>query len=311
MMMFALIAGVSFMSCKSELSNDDNPATQELDPAKQELVRQVNRALREGAVVSFTYTLNGEEHVATFKRVGNKFELQPEATRADEGPNDFKPYLTVLGDLPDNENADDDEDPDADKIEWDEDEEDYLLDGYLPDDAEDDEYIEGEDDDEEDEDEGDDDEGSSARTVTRAESVTRSETVTRAVVNYPDYLLMAGVEQTSTGNDLMQARVSTKTADFEEATALPEDADGNTVTFGSMTVNGDQLNLTPEEENGIRRRAASSKMKVKKIVFKDKPKMSKTEGTVFKLQVNTKPKNAVVEAYRWSSTNSEIVSVEK
>ena len=310
-MMFALIAGVSFMSCKSELSNDDNPATQELDPAKQELVRQVNRALREGAVVSFTYTLNGEEHVATFKRVGNKFELQPEATRADEGPNDFKPYLTVLGDLPDNENADDDEDPDADKIEWDEDEEDYLLDGYLPDDAEDDEYIEGEDDDEEDEDEGDDDEGSSARTVTRAESVTRSETVTRAVVNYPDYLLMAGVEQTSTGNDLMQARVSTKTADFEEATALPEDADGNTVTFGSMTVNGDQLNLTPEEENGIRRRAASSKMKVKKIVFKDKPKMSKTEGTVFKLQVNTKPKNAVVEAYRWSSTNSEIVSVEK
>ena len=307
-MMFALIAGVNFMSCKSELSNDDNPATQELDPAKQELVRQVNRALREGAMVSFTYTLNGEEHVATFKRVGNKFELQPEATRADEGPNDFKPYLTVLGDLPDNENADDDEDPDDDKIEWDEDEEDYLLDGYLPDDAEDSSYIEGEDDDDEgddDEEEGDDDEGSSARTVTR------SETVTRAVVNYPDYLLMAGVEQTSTGNDLMQARVSTKTADFEEATALPDDADGNTVTFVSMMVNGDRLNLTSEEESDARRRAASSnkKMVVKKIKFK-KSVFSKTEGTVFKLQVNTKPENAVVEAYRWSSTNSEIVTVE-
>ena len=292
-MMFALIAGVNFMSCKSELSNDDNPAKQELDPAKQELVRQVNRALREGAVVSFTYTLNGEEHVATFKRVGNKFELQPEATRADEGPNDFKPYLTVLGDLPDNENADDDEDPDDDKIEWDEDEEDYLLDGYLPDDAEDSEDN-GEDD--EDEEEGDDDEGSSARTVTR------SETVTRAVVNYPEHKLVGGLRQISTDIDLMQAQINTRTADFWLAYAQPNDRGGNTVTLGNITINGQKLDLPPKSEG-------ESNIKPTKINI-NKTAITRSEGIVTHLQASISPKNAFVEAYRWSSSNSEIASVE-
>ena len=84
-----LMAAVTLTSCEGTLDDifgewSRPTGQQNNEPTKEELLSDLSSALEDGAIVTFTYTIEGVEYTSTFKRVGDEYILQnttPAATR--------------------------------------------------------------------------------------------------------------------------------------------------------------------------------------------------------------------------------------
>ena len=308
-MMLTLTMCASLTSCRSEIGNEDKPTV-------PEVITLMEDAQEQGAVVSFSYTIDGVEHVATFIREGNKYVLQnPAATRADG--DDLVPFINAVGGVVNDSDRypDGDEDDDDEEVEWDDDDE-HWIDGYTPQD----EDVEEGDDIEEDWDPEDDDEegdGSGSGSSVRAmdwgssqglnQSVTWPSTpaskpvVTRALLNDDNRYgtVIAGVYQMSTGKDRLQVQINSGT--YREVTGT--DQFGHTVTFtGLMTVNGKKADLKKDEN------PEQGDFKVRKITLRKK-KRKIHEKKVVKFQANVTPANVPDDCIKWETSNAKQVLI--
>ena len=76
-MLLVLTVSASFTSCDEFLAIFDDPV-ETPDPVtppepEEELLSDLSSALEEGAIISFTYTIDDVEYTSTFKRVGDEF----------------------------------------------------------------------------------------------------------------------------------------------------------------------------------------------------------------------------------------------
>ena len=215
-----------------------------------EAVALLEDAKEEKASVSITYTLNGTEKTALFKRVGDDYVLQSSVD--DSG---IVPYLTPIAndeqeeasgegesdgedifenldsDVEEDWNFDDiEDDPDAANIDWDDDDEGDDDEGDVDDgDIDDDDWADAEvgDDDADGDDDGDagddDDDEAGARAWTRAAEEADDDEVGKD--------LLFGLTIKATDVDILQTQFNTATGTYTEVQADDSDADGNTAAF--------------------------------------------------------------------------------
>ena len=326
MMMLVLSVGTGITSCDEIEDMIDNPVVPEPtptptptpqpepQPTPEEIENQriaeaqalLEESRQEGALVNLTYTVNGVERVASFKRVGDKYVLQnPSATRADGAEGDeYVPYLMDYDTDEDPENDQDLDDADLDK---DIEEEFEYEDG---DDSDDDDL---DDDDDEDldndaiadqldwEDFGDDDDD--AADGDDDDEVTA---VTRALKSgkvYKFHNMLAGFSSNLTYADCTQALLMTGKATFTQCFAQVEyyktrSQDAVMAFTGKIEVNGKTFTYKPSEAST---RASNVKvngnMRITNVVFKKKEKLTYNKGN--KMQVQVLPTNAKVTKVTW------------
>jgi uncharacterized protein YjdB len=324
MMMLVLSVGTGITSCDEIENMIDNPVVPEPtptptpeptpQPTPEEIENQriaeaqalLEESRQEGALVNLTYTVNGVERVASFKRVGDKYVLQnPSATRADGAEGDeYVPYLMDYDTDEDPENDQDLDDADLDK---DIEEEFEYEDG---DDSDDDDL---DDDDDEDldndaiadqldwEDFGDDDDD--AADGDDDDEVTA---VTRALKSgkvYKFHNMLAGFSSNLTYADCTQALLMTGKATFTQCFAQVEyyktrSQDAVMAFTGKIEVNGKTFTYKPSEAST---RASNVKvngnMRIKKVVLKTKRKLTYNKEN--KMQVQVLPNNAKVTKVTW------------
>ena len=326
MMMLVLSVGTGITSCDEIEDMIDNPVVPEPtptptpeptpQPTPEEIENQriaeaqalLEESRQEGALVNLTYTVNGVERVASFKRVGDKYVLQnPSATRADGAEGDeYVPYLMDYDTDEDPENDQDLDDADLDK---DIEEEFEYEDG---DDSDDDDL---DDDDDEDldndaiadqldwEDFGDDDDDDDAADGDDDDEVTA---VTRALKSgkvYKFHNMLAGFSSNLTYADCTQALLMTGKATFTQCFAQVEyyktrSQDAVMAFTGKIEVNGKTFTYKPSEAST---RASNVKvngnMRIKKVVLKTKRKLTYNKEN--KMQVQVLPNNAKVTNVTW------------
>lgn len=328
MMMLVLSVGTGITSCDEIEDMIDNPVVPEPtptptptpqpepQPTPEEIENQriaeaqalLEESRQEGALVNLTYTVNGVERVASFKRVGDKYVLQnPSATRADGAEGDeYVPYLMDYDTDEDPENDQDLDDADLDK---DIEEEFEYEDG---DDSDDDDL---DDDDDEDldndaiadqlewDDTTDDDDDDDAADGEDDDEVTA---VTRALKSgkvYKFHNMLAGFSSNLTYADCTQALLMTGKATFTQCFAQVEyyktrSQDAVMAFTGKIEVNGKTFTYKPSEAST---RASNVKvngnMRITNVVFKKKEKLTYNKGN--KMQVQVLPTNAKVTKVTW------------
>lgn len=221
-----------------------------------EAVALLEDAKEENAGVRITYTLNGTEKTALFKRVGDDYVLQSSVD--DSG---IVPYLTPIAsdeqegegesdgedifenldsDVEEDWNYDDiEDDPDAANIDWDDDDEGDDDDGDVDDgDIDDDDWADAEVGDDDGDAGDDDDADAGARAWTRADGEADDDEVGKD--------LLFGLTIKATDVDILQTQFNTATGTYTEVQADDSDADGNTAAFVGLKVNGKQVAVNPQ-----------------------------------------------------------------
>lgn len=341
MMMLVLSVGTGITSCDEIEDMIDNPVVPEPtptptpqpepQPTPEEIENQriaeaqalLEESRQEGALVNLTYTVNGVERVASFKRVGDKYVLQnPSATRADGAEGDeYVPYLMDYDTDEDPENDQDLDDADLDK---DIEEEFEYEDG---DDSDDDDL---DDDDDEDldndaiadqldwEDFGDDDDDDDAADGEDDDEATAGTRAMKQEIPYKYCCSIAGFRGITTLADCTQALLMPRTATFTQSFAIVADnfrtrSQEPVMAFtGKIEVNGKTFTYKPSEAGT---RASNSKtvkvkssgnMRITKVVFKKKEKLTYNIGN--KMQVQVLPTNAKVKKVTWKAKNCLILA---
>lgn len=315
MMMLVLSVGTGITSCDEIEDMIDNPVVPEPtpeptpQPTPEEIENQriaeaqalLEESRQEGALVSLTYTVNGVERVASFKRVGDKYVLQnPSATRADGAEGDeYVPYLMDYDTDEDPENDQDLDDADLDK---DIEEEFEYEDG---DDSDDDDL---DDDDDEDldndaiadqldwEDFGDDDDdaadGDDDDEVTAGTRALKNEgTIRDEFCN-----LLAGFSSNLTYADCTQALLMSGKGTYTQCFDQVDSQESVKAFTGKIEVNG--KTFTFEESKSVKKEVnIRGNMRIKKVVFKKCKKLyfKKTKT----MQVQVLPNNAKVTKVTW------------
>ena len=289
-----------------------------------EAVALLEDAKEENAGVRITYTLNGTEKTALFKRVGDDYVLQssvdgsgivpyltPIASdeQEGEGESDGEDIFENLdSDVEEDWNFDDiEDDPDAANIDWDDDDEGDDDDGDVDDgDIDDDDWADaevgdGDDDADDGDDDADGDDGDAdagARAWTRAAGEADDDEVGKD--------LLFGLTIKATDVDILQTQFNTATGTYSEVQADDSDADGNTAAFVGLKVNGKQVAINPQPS--LTRASSKRVMKITKITLKTKKKELK-KGNSFTLEANVEPKNATDKSLKWISSKKKIAKV--
>ena len=292
-----------------------------------EAVALLEDAKEEKASVSITYTLNGTEKTALFKRVGDDYVLQSsvdgsgivpyltpiandeQEEASGEGESDGEDIFENLdSDVEEDWNFDDiEDDPDAANIDWADDDEGDDDEGDVDDgDIDDDDWADAEvgdgDDDADGDDDGDagddDDDEAGARAWTRADGEADDDEVGKD--------LLFGLTIKATDVDILQTQFNTATGTYTEVQADDSDADGNTAAFVGLKVNGKQVAVNPQRS--LTRASSKRVMKITKITLKTKKKELK-KGNSFTLKANVEPKNATDKSLKWISSKKKIAKV--
>lgn len=330
MMMLVLSVGTGITSCDEIEDMIDNPVVPEPtptptpeptpQPTPEEIENQriaeaqalLEESRQEGALVNLTYTVNGVERVASFKRVGDKYVLQnPSATRADGAEGDeYVPYLMDYDTDEDPENDQDLDDADLDKdieeeFEY-EDGDDDLDDDDLDDDDTENldndaiaDQLEWDDttDDDDDDDAADGEDDDEATAGTRA---------MKQEIPYKYCCSIAGFRGITTLADCTQALLMPRTATFTQSFAIVADnfrtrSQEPVMAFtGKIEVNGKTFTYKPSEA-GTRASKTEKKsvdLRITKVVFKKKEKLTYNKGN--KMQVQVLPTNAKVTNVTWN-----------
>ena len=342
MMMLVLSVGTGITSCDEIEDMIDNPVVPEPtptptpqpepQPTPEEIENQriaeaqalLEESRQEGALVNLTYTVNGVERVASFKRVGDKYVLQnPSATRADGAEGDeYVPYLMDYDTDEDPENDQDLDDADLDKdieeeFEY-EDGDDDLDDDDLDDDDTENldndaiaDQLEWDDttDDDDDDDAADGEDDDEATAGTRA---------MKQEIPYKYCCSIAGFRGITTLADCTQALLMPRTATFTQSFAIVAEnfrtrSQEPVMAFtGKIEVNGKTFTYKPSEAGT---RASNSKtvkvkssgnMRITKVVFKKMKKLTYNKGN--KMQVQVLPTNAKVKKVTWKAKNCLILA---
>lgn len=301
----------------------------------------VEEARKEGSVISFTYTVDGVEKTAVFKRVGDGYQLQQTSGTRGDSDDELTPVLLDMDgdedlddddDDPDGEpetgfenldGADDDEDlnddsdpsVDPDKLEWGDSEESWVE-GYDGDSEIDDGGEDVDDVDADGEDEGAGNAGTRAARSSGIDISKRFMVLCFRDVNYYDHGQMILNPQTATFTAIQAVeRVSYKTR-----------ADGTksykTIGFsGSIVVNDKLFTLQNKYgDNVAATRAKSSskyakgktgkKIKITGIKLQKKYDFKKLDGGKrLNMHAQIIPKNARVKTVRWTSNKKDIIAV--
>ncbi len=343
MMMLVLSVGTGITSCDEIEDMIDNPVVPEPtptptpeptpeptpQPTPEEIENQriaeaqalLEESRQEGALVNLTYTVNGVERVASFKRVGDKYVLQnPSATRADGAEGDeYVPYLMDYDTDEDPENDQDLDDADLDKdieeeFEYEDGDDDLDDDDNLDDD--DTENLDNDaiadqlewddttgDDDDDDAADGEDDDEATAGTRAMKQEIP-----------YKYCCSIAGFRGITTLADCTQALLMPRTATFTQSFAIVAEnfrtrSQEPVMAFtGKIEVNGKTFTYKPSEAGT---RASDSKtvkvksarnMRITKVVFQKKGKLTYKKGN--KMQVQVLPTNARVTKVTWKAIKS-------
>ena len=292
-----------------------------------EAVALLEDAKEENAGVRITYTLNGTEKTALFKRVGDDYVLQSsvdgsgivpyltpiasdeqEEASGEGGSDDEDEFENLDSDVEEDWNFDDiEDDPDAANIDWDDDDEGDDDDGDVDDgDIDDDDWADaevgdGDDDADDGDDDADGDDGDAdagARAWTRAAGEADDDEVGKD--------LLFGLTIKATDVDILQTQFNTATGTYSEVQADDSDADGNTAAFVGLKVNGKQVAINPQPS--LTRASSKRVMKITKITLKTKKKELK-KGNSFTLEANVEPKNATDKSLKWISSKKKIAKV--
>lgn len=334
MMMLVLAVGTGITSCDEIEGMVDNPVVPEPAPQPQpqpqtqpqptpeeieaqriaEAKALLEESRQEGALVKLTYTVNGVEQVAAFKRVGDKFELQtPSATRADGSVDDeWEPYLIDYDTDEDPEDDQDLDEADLDKdIEEefesvDDDDDDDDLDDDDIEDLENDAYsdlLEWEDiDDEEDADDDEDDADDDDEDADDEAAGTRAATgISPSHIN-----MMVGFRSKSTLADCTQALLITRKATFTQDFATVETPktrgqEAVRAFTGKIEVNGKTFTYQDSEAATRASKTVkvkqSGKLRITQVVFKAVKKLTYKKSKT--MQVQVLPRNAEVKKVKW------------
>lgn len=346
MMMLVLSVGTGITSCDEIEDMIDNPVVPEPtptptpqptpQPTPEEIENQriaeaqalLEESRQEGALVNLTYTINGVERVASFKRVGDKYVLQnPSATRADGAEGDeYVPYLMDYDTDEDPENDQDLDDADLDKdieeeFEYEDGDDDLDDDDNLDDDDTENldndaiaDQLEWDDttDDDDDDDAADGEDDDEATAGTRA---------MKQEIPYKYCCSIAGFRGITTLADCTQALLMPGTATFTQSFAIVAEnfrtrSQEPVMAFtGKIEVNGKTFTYKPSEAGT---RASNSKtvkvnsagnMRITKVVFKKKEKLTYKKGN--KMQVQVLPTNAKVTNVTWKANNCLLAPLPK
>lgn len=292
-----------------------------------EAVALLEDAKEEKASVSITYTLNGTEKTALFKRVGDDYVLQSsvdgsgivpyltpiandeQEEASGEGESDGEDIFENLdSDVEEDWNYDDiEDDPDAANIDWDDDDEGDDDDGDVDDgDIDDDDWADAEvgdgDDDADGDDDGDagddDDDEAGARAWTRAAEEADDDEVGKD--------LLFGLTIKATDVDILQTQFNTATGTYTEVQADDSDADGNTAAFVGLKVNGKQVAVNPQPS--LTRAGNGMEILINKITLStSKKKLKKDAYYILKAKVS--PTNATKKKVKWTSSRKKIVMI--
>lgn len=334
MMMLVLSVGTGITSCDEIEGMIDNPVVPEPtptptptptpQPTPEEIENQriaeaqalLEESRQEGALVNLTYTVNGVERVASFKRVGDKYVLQnPSATRADGAEGDeYVPYLMDYDTDEDPENDQDLDDADLDKdieeeFEYEDGDDDLDDDDNLDDDDTENldndaiaDQLEWDDTTDDDDDAADGEDDDEATAGTRA---------MKQEIPYKYCCSIAGFRGITTLADCTQALLMPRTATFTQSFAIVAEnsrtrSQEPVMAFtGKIEVNGKTFTYKPSEAGT---RASNSKtvkvksagnMRITKVVFKKKEKLTYKKGD--KMQVQVLPTNAKVKKVTWKA----------
>ena len=284
-----------------------------------EAVALLEDAKEEKASVSITYTLNGTEKTALFKRVGDDYVLQSsvdgsgivpyltpiandeQEEASGEGESDGEDIFENLdSDVEEDWNFDDiEDDPDAANIDWDDDDEGDDDEGDVDDgDIDDDDWADAEVGD--DDGDADDDADAGARAWTRADGEADDDEVGKD--------LLFGLTIKATDVDILQTQFNTATGTYTEVQADDSDADGNTAAFVGLKVNGKQVAVNPQRS--LTRAGNKVEILIKTITLsKSKYKLKKDKK--FILQATLRPINATNKNVKWTSSSSKIANAKK
>ena len=344
MMMLVLSVGTGITSCDEIEDMIDNPVVPEPQPeptpeptpqpTPEEIENQriaeaqalLEESRQEGALVKLTYTVNGVERVASFKRVGDKYVLQnPSSTRADGAEGDeYVPYLMDYDTDEDPENDKDLDDADLDKdieeeFEYEDGDDDLDDDDLDDDDNLDDDDTENLDNDaiadqlewDDTTDDDDDDDAADGEDDDEATAGTRA---MKQEIPYKYCCSIAGFRGITTLADCTQALLMPRTATFTQSFAIVAEnfrtrSQEPVMAFtGKIEVNGKTFTYKPSEAGT---RASNSKtvkvksagnMRITNVVFKKLKNLIYKYGNIMKVQVV--PTNAKVKKVKWKSENN-------
>ena len=346
MMMLVLAVGTGITSCDEIETIIDNPVVPEPtptptpeptpQPTPEEIENQriaeaqalLEESRQEGALVNLTYTVNGVERVASFKRVGDKYVLQnPSATRADGAEGDeYVPYLMDYDTDEDPENDQELDDADLDKdieeeFEYEDGDDDLDDDDLDDDDNLDDDDTENLDNDaiadqlEWDDTTDDDDDAADGEDDDEATAGTRA---MKQEIPFKYCCSIAGFRGITTLADCTQALLMPGTATFTQSFAIVAEnfrtrSQEPVMAFtGKIEVNGKTFTYKPSE-TGTRDVTfmvpKSGTLRITKVVFKKCKNLILGKGN--KMQVQVLPTNAKVTKVTWNASSSSYIKLAK
>ena len=336
-MMLVLSVGTGITSCDEIEDMIDNPVVPEPtptptpeptpQPTPEEIENQriaeaqalLEESRQEGALVNLTYTINGVERVASFKRVGDKYVLQnPSTTRADGAEGDeYVPYLMDYDTDEDPENDQELDDADLDKDIEEEFEYEDGDDDLDDDDLDDDDNLDDDDTENLDNDAiadqldwenfGDDDDEATAGTRAMKQEIP-----------FKYCCSIAGFRGITTLADCTQALLMPGTATFTQSFAIVAEnfrtrSQEPVMAFtGKIEVNGKTFTYKPSEA-GTRavtlKVPKSGTLRITKVVFKKCKNLILGKGN--KMQVQVLPTNAKVTKVTWMASSSSSIELAK